>query len=106
MLDGNDNGQENNIKHSNDNIQSSNLDPSNETIVSCFQNDSNRSNIQNDSNTSNNEPSNSLACSSKTSGSGARVAKSTGARAKSLVPGSSSSPVRSSPRVLFLEDSW
>ena len=93
VLDGNDNGQKNNmnIKQSNGNIQSSNLDPSNETIVSC---------IQNDINTSNNKSSNSLACSDKASGSGARVAKSTGARAKSRVPGSSSPSRRTSPRVL------
>ena len=77
----NDNGQNNNmnIKQSNDNIKSSNLDPSNDTIVSC---------IQNDINTSNDEPSNSLACSNKASGSGSRGTKSTGARVKSQISGS------------------
>ena len=83
VLDGNDNGQNNNmnIKQSNDNIQSSNLDPSSDTIVSC---------IQNDINTTNDETSNSLASSNKASGSGSRVAKSTGVRAKSQISGSSS----------------
>ena len=79
-----------NIKQSNDNIKSSNLDPSNDTIVSC---------IQNDINTSNDEPSNSLACSNKASGSGSRVTKSTGARVKSQISGSPSPSVRSRPRV-------
>ena len=67
------------------------MDPSNDTIDSC---------TQNDINPSNDEPSNSLASSSKTSGSGSRVAKSTGTQVKSQVSGSSSPPVRSSPRVL------
>ena len=66
------------------------MDPSNDTIVSC---------IQNDINTSNDEPSNSLACSNKASGSGSRVTKSTGAPVKSQISGSSSPSVRSRPRV-------
>ena len=92
IRDTDDNGQNNNmnIKQSTDNILNSNLDPSNDTINSC---------TQNDINTSNDEPSISLASSNKASGSGSRVAKSTGARAKSQVSGSSSPSVRSSPRV-------
>ena len=90
-----------------DHVKVSNLDPSNDTIDSCTQNDINTSNDEpsnsnSNSNslvTSNDVPSNSLASSNKTSGSGSRVAKSTGARVKSQVSGSSSPPVRSSPRV-------
>ena len=102
--DGNDNGQSSHVHNDNDNglsdktnikksidhIKNSNLDPSNDTIDSC---------TPNDINASNDVPSNSLASSNKTSGSGCRVAKSTGARVKSQVSGSSSPPVRSSPRV-------
>ena len=95
------------------------MDPSNDTIDSCTQNDINTSNDEpsnsnsnslatsndepsnsNSLATSNDVPSNSLASSNKASGSGSRVAKSTGARVKSQVSGSSSPPpVRSSPRV-------
>ena len=83
VYDGNDNGLNDNmnIKQSNDNIRNSNLDPSNDTIDSC---------TQNDINTSNDEPSNSLASCNKASGSGSRVVRSTGARVKSQVSGSSS----------------
>ena len=86
----NDNGLNDNmnIKQSNDN---SNLDPSKDIIGSGN---------QNDINTSNDETGNSVACSHKAVGSGSRVTKSTGARAKSQIPCSSSSSVRSSPRVL------
>ena len=95
------------IKQSIDHIKNSNLDPSNDTIDSCTQNDINTSNddpsnSNSNSNslaTSNVVPSDSLASSNKTSGSGSRVAKSTGVRVKSQVSGSSSPPVRSSPRV-------
>ena len=100
------------IKQSIDHIKNSNLDPSNDTIDndtidSCTQNDINTSNddpsnSNSNSNslaTSNGLPSDSLASSNKTSGSGSRVAKSTGVRVKSQVSGSSSPPVRSSPRV-------
>ena len=119
--DGNDNGQsahvhndndnglsdKTNIKQSIDHIKNSNLDPSNDTIDSCTQNDINTSNDEPSNSNSNSNslaasndvPSNSLASSNKTSGSGSRVAKSTGARVKSQVSGSSSPPVRSSPRV-------
>ena len=112
------------IKQSIDHLKVSNLDPSNDIIDSCIQNDINTSNDEpsnsnsnsnslatsndepsnNNGNsnslaTSNDVPSNSLASSNKTSGSGSRVAKSAGARVKSQVSGSSSPPVRSSPRV-------
>ena len=95
------------IKQSIDHIKNSNLDPSNDTIDSCTQNDINTSNddpsnSNSNSNslaTSNGLPSDSLASSNKTSGSGSRVAKSTGVRVKSQVSGSSSPPVRSRPRV-------
>ena len=105
----NDNGLSDkmNIKQSIDHVKNSYLDPSNDTIDSCIQNDINTNNNEpsnNNSNsnslaTSNEVPSNSLASSNKTSGSGSRVAKSTGARVKTQVSGSSSTPVRSSPRV-------
>ena len=49
--------------------------------------------------TSNDVPSNSLASSNKVPGSGPRVAKSSAVRVKPQVSGSSSPPVRSSPRV-------
>ena len=90
VSDANDNGLNDNmnIKQSNDN---SNLDPSKDIIGSGN---------QNDINTSNDETGNSVACSHKAVGSGSRVTKSTGARAKSQIPCSSSSSVRSSPRVL------
>ena len=86
--DGNDNGQSAHV---------SNLDPSNDTIDSC---------TQNDINTSNDEPSNSLASSDKTSGSGSRVAKSTGARVKSQVSGSSSPPCAVQSLGSVPEGSW
>ena len=111
----NDNGLSDkmNIKQSIDHVKDSNLDPSNDTIDSCIQNDINTSNNEpsnsnsnslatsneepsnNNSNsnslaTSNDVPSNSLASSNKISGCGSRVAKSTGARVKSQVSGSSS----------------
>ena len=75
VSDVNDNGLNDNmnIKQSNDN---SNLDPSKDIIGS--------------------ETGNSVACSHKAVGSGSRVTKSTGARAKSQIPCSSSSSVRSS----------
>ena len=83
-----------NSKQRIDHVKNSNLDPSNDTIDSCTQNDINTSNdepsISNSNSlaTSNDVPSNSLASSNKTSGSGSRVAKSTGARVKSQVCGS------------------
>ena len=120
--DGNDNGQsahihndndnglsdKMNIKQSIDHVKNSNLDPSNDTIDSCIQNDINTSNDERSNSNSNGNslatrndvPSNSLASSNKSSGSGSRVAKSTGARVKSQVSGSSPPPpVRSSPQV-------
>ena len=115
--DGNDNGQSAHVRNDNDNglsdkmdikqsidhVKVSNLDPSNDIIDSCTQNDINASNDEPSNSkslvTSNDVPSNSLASSNKTSGSGSRVAKSTGARLKPQVSGSSSPPVRSSPRV-------
>ena len=96
-----------NIKQSTDHIKNSNLDPSNNTTDSCSQNDINTSNEEcsncnsnsNSLATSNDVPSHSLASSNKVSGSGPRVAKSSGIRVKPQVSGSSSPPVRSSPRV-------
>ena len=103
----NDNGLSDkmNIKQSIDHVKNSNLDPSNDTIDSCIQNDINTSNDERSNSngnslaTRNDVPSNSLASSNKSSSSGSRVAKSTGARVKSQVSGSSTPPLRSSPQV-------
>ena len=126
--DGNDNGQsahihndndnglsdKMNIKQSIDHVKNSNLDSSNDTIDSCIQNDINTSNDERSNSNSNGNslatrndvPSNSLASSNKSSGSGSRVAKSTGARVKSQVSGPPPCGLvlRFSPRRFVVDD--